>query len=338
MYIPKVIVQTWKTKDLPSEMLFYVNQIRESNPSYEHKLFDDNDCRSFLLERYGERVVEAFDKLLFGAYKADLWRYAYLYAYGGVYIDIDFEQILPLDFILTEEDKFVSVCEKMGQPGIFQAFIAIEQGRKEMKDALDLSVDNILSARRDYHHLEITGPRCLGKVLSGSSDKILSPGIHDSFRLLELKNEGVYYNETLLFNIKYTAYISQDTDRYGPSKRWHRDFKNLQTLDEKERYQEMYKHGGLYVSPRIRITKCLGDIISKNDLVFFVDSYKDGKTVISKEIFSSKPGNSIWLDIIQNDISIVLSRKDVKIIPLSQCTQYIYSPPKMTRSISSTVF
>ena len=42
-FIPKIIYQTWKTKNLDVKLQNIRNEIQNLNPTYEMKLFDDND-------------------------------------------------------------------------------------------------------------------------------------------------------------------------------------------------------------------------------------------------------------------------------------------------------
>jgi mannosyltransferase OCH1-like enzyme len=89
--MPLKIFQTWYTKDLPPKMKKVVENIKTNNPKFEHYLFDDNDCRVFIKEKFPEEVLDAYDRLIPGAYKADLWRYCVLYIHGGIYMDIKFK-------------------------------------------------------------------------------------------------------------------------------------------------------------------------------------------------------------------------------------------------------
>jgi hypothetical protein len=52
-----------------------------------------------------------------GAAKADLWRYAVLWTYGGVYIDDDSDMMQPLDKVIEPEDTLVVAYEKNGFNG-----------------------------------------------------------------------------------------------------------------------------------------------------------------------------------------------------------------------------
>ena len=77
--IPLNIFQTWKTKELPPKMQEIVNKLKKQNPEFKHYLFDDNDCRNFIKKHFNKDVLQAFDNLIPGAYKADLFRYQILW-------------------------------------------------------------------------------------------------------------------------------------------------------------------------------------------------------------------------------------------------------------------
>jgi len=83
--VPLKIFQTWYTKKLPKDMEKAVNNIKKTNPEFEHYLFDDEDCHTFIKNNYSKDILDAFEKLIPGAYKADLWRYCVLY-FMEVYI------------------------------------------------------------------------------------------------------------------------------------------------------------------------------------------------------------------------------------------------------------
>ena len=88
--IPLDIYQTWFTKDLPPKMRERVELLKIQNPRFNHHLFDDNDCREFIKTHFQPDVLEAYDTLIPGAYKADLWRLCVLFINGGIYVDIKF--------------------------------------------------------------------------------------------------------------------------------------------------------------------------------------------------------------------------------------------------------
>lgn len=89
--VPKVIYQTWSQKALPPKMAECVERLKQANPEFEHHLYDDAECRTFIKNEFDSDVLSAYDQLVPGAFKADLWRYCVLYKRGGIYVDIKFQ-------------------------------------------------------------------------------------------------------------------------------------------------------------------------------------------------------------------------------------------------------
>ena len=61
--IPLKIYQTWYTKELPVKMKECVELLKSQNPRFEHYLFDDNDCREFIMANFEPNVLDAFEAL-----------------------------------------------------------------------------------------------------------------------------------------------------------------------------------------------------------------------------------------------------------------------------------
>ena len=89
--IPRVIYQTWNTHNLPPKMTVCVEKLKADNPGFEYRLYDDAECREFIKTNFSADVVDAYNRLIPGAFKADLWRYCVLYVNGGFYLDIKFQ-------------------------------------------------------------------------------------------------------------------------------------------------------------------------------------------------------------------------------------------------------
>ena len=133
--IPKIIIQTFKNNVLPTNMFNATNSIRGSNLDFQYEYFDDKRCKKWLHSNFSdsqlaERIERAFDMLIPGAFKADIFRLAVLYELGGVYIDIS--------MCVTDDTCNLSISEFLGSlpstiehvlvkdishGGIYQAFI-----------------------------------------------------------------------------------------------------------------------------------------------------------------------------------------------------------------------
>jgi hypothetical protein len=119
--IPKIIIQT-SNYNMNKSLQHYnaITSIIEMNPEYEYKFFNDNEARDFIINNFKENIlydnidddvnnenctksteqdnltekkyflhdiIVAYDQLIPGSYRADLFRYCYLYINGGCYID-----------------------------------------------------------------------------------------------------------------------------------------------------------------------------------------------------------------------------------------------------------
>lgn len=214
--IPKQIFQTWKTKLLSPQMQRAVNTVRSMNPEYLYVLFDDDECRQYLLKYFPAEVVEAFDTIIPGAFKADLWRYAVLYREGGVYMDIDFVEQLPLRDLIQPQDVLVSVKDRF--KGVFQAFIAVVPGHPVLKMALDICVANVKNKYLGVNSLDRTGPlvfhRAINRFLKREDLEDIYPGMNGmEIRLLRINGwhdpSDVVdpYTQRVFFKTKYDGYI-----------------------------------------------------------------------------------------------------------------------------------
>lgn len=86
--IPKIIWQTMKSNEVPPFMKSYADSWTELNPDYEYRFHDDSDIINFIKDDFPE-YLDGYNKLKYGASKADLWRYLIIYKFGGVYADLD---------------------------------------------------------------------------------------------------------------------------------------------------------------------------------------------------------------------------------------------------------
>jgi mannosyltransferase OCH1-like enzyme len=169
--IPLKIFQTWYTKDLSTTMKKHVDLIKELNPEFEHFLYDDNDCKEFIEENFGDFVLNAYNSLIPGAYKADLWRYCVLYIYGGIYLDIKFTPVNDFKFIdifLLNEEQFVidrpiNVFFKEEEIGIYNGLIICKPNNELLLKCIYQIVENVNNKYYGYSCLYPTGPGLLGQ-------------------------------------------------------------------------------------------------------------------------------------------------------------------------------
>jgi len=207
-----------------------VKTIRSLNPDYEYKLYDDEDCRAFLKKHFGKNYADAFDILIPGAFKCDLWRYAALYVYGGVYLDMDMIPLVPFDSLIPPEAKFVSVVDRTmnGIAGIYQAFLACEPGNPIMKISLELAFYNVASRRTGIADiLSITGPGVVNVALNlylenSYTNNEFKPGDYGEIVLYKMQPDFTYdVSGRKIFKNKFEGY-SPPTN-YGLTESYYKD-------------------------------------------------------------------------------------------------------------------
>jgi mannosyltransferase OCH1-like enzyme len=135
--VPLNIFQTWKTKDLPPKMKECVENLKKENTEFTHYLYDDNDCRNFIINNFDKNIIKAYDSLIPGAYKADLWRYCVLYKLGGIYLDIKYYCVNGFKLkTLTDKEYFIRDIEASGS-GIYNAFMICKPGNKKLLNCIN---------------------------------------------------------------------------------------------------------------------------------------------------------------------------------------------------------
>lgn len=257
MTIPKVIYQSWKTKKLPEYAQKNADLLKKLNPDYKYELYDDNDCRKFLLDNFGKNYVNAFDALIPGAYKCDFWRYAILYVKGGVYIDIDLTPLVPFSEILPPTAELVSVSDRPmnGYPGIYQAFVATIPKHPILLNCLQFTFSNIANRIELSHNLSITGPALMAVAMNiyfgrELTNSYLPSGIYQKGKIILYRPELTTFNYCYDLNGKpifalpsateKTNMILSDSTDYRKAKVYKDDFRSKLHNSDKLTYSVFF--------------------------------------------------------------------------------------------------
>lgn len=166
--IPLNIFQTWYTLDLPDKMRESIEELKKNNPEFTYHLYDDDMCRDFIKEHFNEDILWAFDKLIPGAYKADLWRYCVLYIHGGIYLDIKFKCINNFKLIeLTNQEYWVKDLHDHIVKSIYQAVMVTYPKNKILWKAIQEILHNCKTNNyTNINSLAISGPSLLGQFFN----------------------------------------------------------------------------------------------------------------------------------------------------------------------------
>jgi hypothetical protein len=174
------------------------NRWKKLNENYNIDFSLDNDCISFLIEKFNYYIADLFMKIPQGMYKADLWRLCKLYIHGGVYADIDLVPYINID-TLDKDVTFYS-CLSKDKRSIFQAFIVC------LKPKNPLILVFLLSFLINNPYTYINGPtydmyNCLKNIIN--VDNINSDVKYDVDKLKIVIPIGNSKTDVLIKNLYY---------------------------------------------------------------------------------------------------------------------------------------
>ena len=174
MLIPKIIHQVWEGKDgPPPNFLLDVSQTwKEQHPDWMYIFWDGEKINSFMSAH--PEYMKVYEAYRYAVQRWDMIRYLILYEYGGVYADLDYECIEPLDGLLENESCCLA-SDPEEHARIFNkshivtnAFMAVEAKHPLFKVILEhlLSDDPAQYDMNDKFNyvLETTGPYMLTRV------------------------------------------------------------------------------------------------------------------------------------------------------------------------------
>ena len=160
-HIPKRIAQSMETTLTEVDRYEYsAKKWQDMNPEYQYVYFDALDCKQLIEDHFSSDVLKAYNMLLPGAFKCDLWRLCYLYLYGGVYVDCQTMPIQPLREILSPDTLFCSAIDREDF-ALWQGFLCAAPRHPLLLQGIYDIVYNVLHKRK-LHTLEFTGPHALG--------------------------------------------------------------------------------------------------------------------------------------------------------------------------------
>lgn len=152
--IPRTIHQVWLGgRPVPPDFLRYAQSWRDHHPDWTYRLWTEDN----LPELECARVLH---RARFFAEQADVVRLELLTRFGGVYVDMDFECLGPLDPLLKGVGAFAGL-ERAGWVG--NAILGSAASHPAYRFALEQAIDLV---GRGKHAVEATGPFMISRVLA----------------------------------------------------------------------------------------------------------------------------------------------------------------------------
>ncbi len=169
--IPKIIHQTWKTKEVPGKWVPLVRKVQTLNPGWEYKLWTDADNEGFVRDEFPEfyKIFMGFSRAIM---RADVIRYLIMSKIGGVYLDLDYEVLKPFDFGNHSLILPLNRSLKNGDPkdALGNCFFASAPGQPFWQDVINDLRQNPPSVSDPSQITKATGPLFLTRVYESHKD------------------------------------------------------------------------------------------------------------------------------------------------------------------------
>jgi len=212
--IPLNIYQVWHDKnELPKSVKESIELLKIQNPEFSHRLFDEKECREFIEKHYSKKILNAYDSVVPHAIKADLWRYCYMYKYGGIYLDVKYYCINGFKLILLTDREYFCRDIERSLSGIYNAILVCKPKNKIMYKCIQQSVKNIEKKYYGPGGLCPTGPLMMRNLMSLNEINNLElthEYINDSNRFIDLNHYRV-----LKFHEKYVSEKAQNSEHWS---------------------------------------------------------------------------------------------------------------------------
>lgn len=105
-HIPNLVHLTFRNNNLPTQLKHNLDNNRTKHKTFLVKFYDDNAVDNYIKNNFTEEVYKAYKMInpVYGAMRADFFRYCVLYKDGGVYMDIKTHLERPLTDIIKSSD------------------------------------------------------------------------------------------------------------------------------------------------------------------------------------------------------------------------------------------
>jgi mannosyltransferase OCH1-like enzyme len=229
--IPKIIHQTYPTKNINSDIQNNINNLKKLNPDYKYILYDDDDIIDFIKNNYSQHILNTYNSINpeYGPARSDYFRYLLMYKKGGIYLDIKSSCDIPFDsiininkndeFILTHWGCNIGDCEGYWSKELNYKYgeycnwnIIIKKNHPLMKEIIDqvtYNINNYNIHKNDVGKkgvLFLTGPVAYSKVILNNKNNYKLT-IYNNFRDIGLIY-NIINNYTKLFKKHYTQIFS----------------------------------------------------------------------------------------------------------------------------------
>jgi FkbM family methyltransferase len=191
--IPKIIHQTWKTEQVPSEWTAFAESWKQHHPDWTYRLWTNADGAEFV-EQFYPQFKDTYWSYQYDIQRADAIRYLIIYHYGGIYADLDFECLQSFES-LRSNHKLVIGFEPKGhaqfqprQEVLCNAIFGSQPRSEFLKTVIDFLIADVTPTLVHEDVLKTTGPLMLQKVYEQSDQSCVDA--HPSIRFYPFENNA----------------------------------------------------------------------------------------------------------------------------------------------------
>lgn len=164
--IPKIIHQTWKTKNIPEQWKHAVHSCKTVNKGFKYILWTHETMDQFVKKYYPDfyKIYKTYE---YHIQRCDAFRYLVLYKYGGIYLDMDIickknlNDLLPYDLVLARSPNL--------ETSFSNAFFMVIPNHPFFKYCIEHLSENINNYQYLGKHLHVmysTGPAFLTNMVN----------------------------------------------------------------------------------------------------------------------------------------------------------------------------
>lgn len=179
MGIPKRLIQiyhNWKNTDfsqvrdnypiLPPHWKESSDKWRQLHPTWEYQLWDEVSSRNLIRDKY-HWFLDIYDQYPHHIQRVDAAKYFILYEFGGLYVDLDIEPLVPIDKYFNSENEIFLAGSANVSFSLTNALIGSKRKSKFWKAVFDLMVETSCKSYFGKHLtvMNTTGPLMITKVM-----------------------------------------------------------------------------------------------------------------------------------------------------------------------------
>jgi mannosyltransferase OCH1-like enzyme len=190
--IPKIIHQTAPsdTGRWPPVWRVCQQSVRASFPDFEYRMWSDMDLESMVKETF-PWFFSIYKDYPASIYRADAGRYMILYLYGGIYIDMDMEILVPFYERLARDRPSIVESPFPNVERFQNSLMASPVHHPFWLEVLREMASTAYVMRKNV--LDATGPRMLDRVIEEHPDQIYTL----SYREFNPPPKDSIYNSTV---------------------------------------------------------------------------------------------------------------------------------------------